>query len=212
MIHNAFFIAALVLSAGASRCEFSTHATDRAGETPAPTAAAAVAVGAPAPGFTLRDAAGKQVALSDFAGKVVVLEWINPDCPFVKRHYQAKTMSDLASRYAGKGVVWLAVNTTHYMGAEDNTKWIESNALPYPILIDATGEVGRLYGAKTTPHMYVIDQHGTLVYAGAIDDDPQGSKAEKLNYVARALDEVLAGSPVTTAQTKPYGCSVKYAN
>jgi len=170
-----------------------------------------VAVGDQAPAFTLSDTAGNQVSLADYSGKVVVLEWLNPDCPFVQRHYKAGTMKNLATKYGAQGVVWLTVNSTKYMDAAANAKFKAANDLPYPILVDQSGEVGHLYGAMTTPHMYVIDGGGNLVYIGAIDDDPRGNKdGPSTNYVSAALDEVLAGTAVTTAETKPYGCSVKY--
>jgi len=168
------------------------------------------AVGAAAPAFTLTDTSGNEVSLSDYAGQVVVLEWVNPDCPFVQRHYKAGTMKSLATKYGAQDVVWLTINSTNYMDAEANAEFKAANELPYAILIDQNGEVGHLYGAATTPHMYVIDGSGTLVYVGAIDDDPRGSSGSPTNYVAAALDEVLAGQAVTTAETKPYGCSVKY--
>jgi len=170
-----------------------------------------VSVGDMAPAFTLADSAGKEVSLSDFEGKIVVLEWLNPDCPFVQRHYNAGTMKNLAAQYAGEGVVWLTINSTNYMDAAANAKFKADNSLPYTILVDQSGDVGHLYDAKTTPHMYIIDGTGTLVYIGAIDDDPRGNKDEPaVNYVSVVLDEVLAGKSVTTAETKPYGCSVKY--
>jgi peroxiredoxin len=174
-------------------------------------AAAGVGVGDKAPNFTLEDTAGNDVSLSDYSGKVVVLEWLNPDCPFVQRHYKAGTMKKLATAYGEKGVVWLTVNSTNYMDEAANAKFKASNGLPYTILVDQSGEVGHLYDAKTTPHMYIIDGDGELVYIGAIDDDPRGTKGgSTTNYVEAALDEVLAGRAVTTAETKPYGCSVKY--
>lgn len=170
-----------------------------------------VAVGQAAPDFTLTDTAGKSVSLSDYAGEVVVLEWLNPDCPYVKRHYKAGTMKRLATTYGAEGVVWLTINTTNYMDAAANAEFKAANDLPYPILVDQSGEVGHLYGAATTPHMYIIDGDGKLVYVGAIDDDPRGDRGDgATNYVAAALDEVLAGNSVTTAETRPYGCSVKY--
>jgi peroxiredoxin len=175
-------------------------------------AASNATVGAAAPNFTLTDTAGNEMSLSDFAGKVVVLEWVNPDCPFVQRHYKAGTMKNLATTYGAEGVVWLTINSTNYMDASANAAFKTANGLPYPILVDQSGEVGHLYGAATTPHMYVIDGGGTLVYIGAIDDDPRGSSDDPKNYVAAALDEVLAGEAVATAETKPYGCSVKYKN
>lgn len=170
------------------------------------------AVGDRAPAFTLSDTAGNQVSLSDYSGKVVVLEWLNPDCPFVQRHYKAGTMKNLATKYGTQGVVWLTINSTNYMGAAANAEFRAANDLSHPILVDQSGEVGHLYGAMTTPHMYVIDGGGRLVYIGAIDDDPRGNNkgGPANNYVAAALDEVLAGKPVSTAETKPYGCSVKY--
>jgi peroxiredoxin len=170
-----------------------------------------VSVGDKAPDFTLSDTAGNQVSLSEFVGKVVVLEWLNPDCPFVQRHYKAGTMKHLATKYGKDGVIWLTINSTHYMDAKASAKFKADKDLPYTILVDQSGHVGHLYGAMTTPHMYIIDKDGTLVYAGAIDDDPRGSKGDgAMNYVAAALDEVLAGNAVTVAETKPYGCSVKY--
>jgi len=170
-----------------------------------------VTVGDQAPAFTLSDTTGHQVSLSDYSGKVVVLEWLNPDCPFVQRHYKAGTMKNLATKYGAQGVVWMTINSTKYMDAAANAKFRAANDLPYPVLVDQTGEVGHLYGAMTTPHMYVIDGGGNLVYIGAIDDDPRGNKdGPSTNYVSAALDEVLAGTAVTTAETKPYGCSVKY--
>lgn len=168
-------------------------------------------IGHAAPNFTLADSAGNKVSLSDFEGKIVVLEWLNPDCPFVQRHYKAGTMKSLATKYDGEDVVWLTINSTNYMDAAANAKFKAEYDLPYTILVDQSGEVGHLYGAKTTPHMYIIDGTGRLVYIGAIDDDPRGNKDEPaVNYVAVALDETLDGKTVTTAETKPYGCSVKY--
>lgn len=159
--------------------------------------------------FTLEDQDGKKHSLADFADKVVVLEWINPECPFVVRHYKAGTMVDLAKKYADKGVVWLAIDSTSHTAAADSKSWISAHSLPYAILQDRDGAVGHQYKAVTTPHMYVI-AGGKLVYQGAIDDDARGNKSDKVNYVAQALDEVLAGKEVSTSQTKPYGCSVKY--
>jgi peroxiredoxin len=169
-----------------------------------------VAVGDKAPDFTLSDASGSQVSLAGSNGSIRVLEWVNPDCPFVQRHYAAGTMKKLAEHYATKGVVWLAINSTSTMDAARSAAFRDSHQLPYPILVDRDGTVGHLYGAETTPHMFVIDGNGTVVYEGAIDDDPRGSKPSATNYVAAALDELLAGKPVATPETKPYGCSVKY--
>jgi peroxiredoxin len=169
-------------------------------------------IGAPAPTFTLQDQDGKSVSLGDFAGKTVVLEWTNPNCPFVQRHYKAKTMTTLANDYKDKGVVWLAINSTADQTAAAAKAWIAQNGIPYPILNDAAGTVGHEYDAKTTPEMYVINKAGTLAYAGGIDNDPEGDKgASATNYVKAALDDVLADKPVTTPKTKSYGCSVHYA-
>ena len=175
-------------------------------------AQAAITVGQPAPGFTLKDQDGAEVDLAKLRGKIVVLEWTNPDCPFAQRHAEAKTMSTLADRYRGKGVVWLGVDSTSYLDAARDRAWRSEHELPYPVLDDHKGTVGTAYGAKTTPHMFVIDGTGTVVYEGAIDDDATGDKGKQArNYVAEALDEVTAGQPVKLAETKPYGCSVKYA-
>lgn len=175
----------------------------------APLASASVTVGEMAAGFTLTDPSGNEVNLSDFDGKIRVLEWVNPECPFVKRHYKAETMKKLATQYE-EDVVWLTINSTHFMDEEDNAEFIKKHDLPYVVLADANGEVGHQYDAKTTPHMFVIGADGTLLYQGAIDDDPRGKKDEPLNYVAQALDETIAGQAVSVASTKPYGCSVKY--
>lgn len=173
-------------------------------------ATAGVQVGDTAPDFTLTDQNGQQVTLSDFAGKVVVLEWTNPECPFVKRHYKQGTMKQLAATYADQDVVWLTINSTHFMSQDDNAAFAKANGLTVPVLLDADGTVGRLYGAKTTPHMFVIDAKGVIEYEGAIDDDPRGTKNSATNYVAAALDAVTKGKKPATAETTSYGCSVKY--
>ena len=163
-----------------------------------------------APAFTLTDQNGKSHSLSDYKDKIVVLAWINPDCPFVKRHYDKGTF-DMADEYAAKGVIWLAMNSTNYFDVEKNLKFAEERGVKYPVLDDHSGTVGRLYKAKTTPHMFIIDKNGLIAYQGAIDDDPQGDKTEIVNYVRQALDQMLAGEKITMPETKPYGCSVKYA-
>lgn len=163
--------------------------------------------------FTLKDQTGKDVRLSDYAGKVVVLEWINPDCPFVQAHYKAGTMVGLARRYAEKGVVWLGVNSTNSATAAINKAFVDAHSLPYPVLDDHAGIVGRLFGAKTTPHLFVLDTKGQIAYQGAIDNAPMGKVAEgqkPVNYVDQALSELLKGVPVTLARTDSYGCSVKF--
>ena len=175
--------------------------------------AGGASLGATAPPFSLQDQDGKMVSLSDFSGKIVVLEWVNPQCPFVQRHYAAKTMITLANSYASKGVAWIAINSTNSADNAENKSWVSQNSLTYPILNDSTGQVGKAYGSKSTPDMFIIDQSGKLVYEGAIDNDPDGDKgSDRINYVAKALDEILAGKPVSTPQTKSYGCSVKYAS
>jgi peroxiredoxin len=164
--------------------------------------------------FTLPNQEGKEVKLSDFKGKIVVLEWMNYDCPFVKAEYKAGVMKQTAEKYAKQGVVWLAINSTNYANAKGDEAFIKEHQLSYPVLLDKDGKVGKLYGAKTTPNMFIIDTQGKIVYRGAIDNAPLGKKPEKeayINYVEKALDELLAGKAISTPQTKPYGCSVKYA-
>lgn len=163
--------------------------------------------------FTLNDHAGKEVRLSDYAGKIVVLEWINPECPFVQAHYKVGTMVDLAKKYADQGVVWLGINSTKTATVASNKAFVEGYSLPYPVLDDHQGTVGRLFGAKTTPHMFVLDTHGKVAYQGAIDNAPMGKtqgEAVKVNYVDQAVQELLKGVAVSIAKTEPYGCSVKY--
>ncbi len=180
-------------------------------------AQAAPELGKPAPDFTLNDQDGKPVKLSDAKGKIVVLEWYNKGCPFVKKHYGSGNMQGLQKKYGKKGVVWYSIISSKpgkegYLDqaqAKAELKTIASKA----ILNDEKGDVGRLYGAKTTPHMFVVDKKGNLVYMGGIDDTPSADAADiktSKNYVAAALDETLAGKPVKTASSAPYGCSVKY--
>jgi len=174
--------------------------------------------GQPAPAFSVTDLDGKPVNLADYKGKTVVLEWTNFGCPFVQKHYRSGNMQALQKKYAND-VVWLAVNSTN----RGSTDWTEARALaaqlkdfgaqPARYLVDEPGTVGLAYGAKTTPHMFIIDPRGTVVYNGAIDDkrstnvdDVKSSK----NYVVAALDELKAGKPVSVATTTPYGCSIKY--
>ncbi len=181
--------------------------------------ASASAPGAQAPDFAVADAAGKPVKLSDYRGRFVVLEWTNPECPFVRKHYDSKNMQGLQAEWGAQDVVWLSVNSTreghyeHKSGAEMQAWMKAQGGSPKAVLIDGRSEVGRAYAAKTTPHMFVIDPSGKVVYAGAIDDrrsaNPADAKAAK-NYVTAALTEAKAGKPVTVASTTPYGCSVKY--
>ncbi len=178
-------------------------------------AATAATVGDRAPDFTLRDLAGQSHSLEQYRGKVVVLEWMNPNCPFSARHAREKTMAHLADQHPD--VVWLGINSTRtghsdFMQAAQQMDYKRKNGIDYPVLVDATSEVGKMYGAKTTPHLFVIDEAGTLIYEGAIDDDPLGREkpAQRTNYVDLALQAHAQGKPVDPAATKPYGCSVKY--
>jgi len=170
--------------------------------------------GKKAAAFTLSDQDGKKVTLADLAGKIVVLEWFNWECPVTRRHHQAKTMIDLARKYADKGVVWLGIDSTKHHNVAAIKKWHEKHKLPYPLLDDHEGTVGRAYGARTTPHVFIVDRKGNLVYGGAIDDDPRGRKLKEgkaKNHVDAILAQLVAGKAVALTQTKPYGCSVKYA-
>ena len=182
-------------------------------------ALAAPSVGQKAPDFSATDLSGKSHKLSDFAGKYVVLEWTNPNCPFVKKHYNSANMQGLQKEFTAKGVVWLAINSTEkqhedYLAAPQLVSWLsEKVATPTAMLMDAEGQIGQLYGARTTPHMYIISPSGELVYAGGIDSIASG-RADDIktatNYVRQGLGEALAGKPISVATSKPYGCSVKY--
>jgi peroxiredoxin len=178
-------------------------------------------VGAPAPAFTATDLNGKSRSLSEFKGKYVVLEWHNQGCPFVQKHYASGNMQKLQTELTGKGATWLTIISSapgkqgFVTPDEEKTYLSEHKAKPTEVLFDPEGTVGKAYGAKTTPHMYVIDDKGVLIYAGAIDDNPSSEAADAAtakNYVRAAFDEASAGKPVTTASTAPYGCSVKYKN
>ena len=180
---------------------------------------AAATVGQPAPAFTLSDTNGKTVNLTDYKGKTVVLEWHNPECPFVKKHYDSANMQGLQSRYTKDDVVWLAVSSTE-PGHQDYKKPDVMNAIlktskasPTAYLMDESGATGKNYGAKTTPHMYVINGQGTLVYAGGIDDKRSANIADvkiAKNFVSAALDEMKAGKAISVSTSTPYGCNVKY--
>ena len=180
---------------------------------------AIAAVTASAPEFTLTDTNGKTVKLSDYRGKYVVLEWTNPECPFVRKHYDSGNMQSLQKEWGARDVVWLAINSTNQSSFEFKTEremgaWIKArDAAPRAALIDPTSATGRAYAARTTPHMFVIDPAGNVIYDGAIDDrrstNPSDAKTAN-NYVRAALTEATAGRPVTVATTVPYGCSVKY--
>lgn len=181
----------------------------------APPAFATGAVGEKAPAFALKGVDGKSYSLADFKGKTVVLEWVNPGCPFSDRHAREHTMSELAKQHGE--VVWLGINSTNPQHADflkpaAHNAWMVKNGVSYPVLYDLKGEVGKAYGARTTPHMFIVDQAGKIAYNGAIDDDPRGgkSKVERVNYVGGGLNHEKAGKNPDPALTQPYGCSVKY--
>ncbi len=202
------------------------RAQEPAAQAPTPPGAAAeapaattVAIGQPAPDFTLPDLDGKQVSLAQFKGKPVVLEWFNPGCPFVRNSHTTGSLKGLAAEQAAQGVTWLAINSggagKQGNGVEATRKGQTEYGMQHPVLLDESGSVGHLYGAERTPHMYVINAEGVLVYRGAIDNSPDGEGqspegGKLVNYVASALQAVRTGGKVEPAETKPYGCSVKY--
>lgn len=176
-------------------------------------------VGKPAPAFTAKNVKGEQISLSDYKDKIVVLEWVNFDCPFVKKHYSGKNMQKLQADYTAKEVVWLTVNSS----AEGKQGYLEASKLAEKttaegskasqIIVDADGTVGKAYDAKVTPHMMIIAKDGTLAYSGAIDSTPSTNAADieaSDKLFANALDAVIAGKEVANAKNKPYGCGVKY--
>lgn len=176
---------------------------------------AAGEVGTPAPGFQLKGVDGKTYSLAELKGKTVVLEWVNPHCPFSDRHAREKTMTELAKQHGE--VVWLGINSTNPQSGDfekpaDYQAYIQSEGIAYPVLYDGSGATGHAYGARTTPHMFIVDSQGRIAYNGAIDDDPSGrkAKAERVNYVGNGLNAERAGGKPDPASTKPYGCSVKY--
>lgn len=185
----------------------------------APETPAAAKVDQPAPAFKLVDSTGKARSLADFAGKTVVLEWTNHECPFVRKHYGAGNMQAQQRDATSKGVVWLSINSSapgnqgHVDGATAESVRSKARAVQTAYLLDPDGAVGRTYGAKTTPHMYVIDPKGVLRYAGGIDSIPSADTADiakATQYVPQVLAELAAGKPVSMKLTRPYGCSVKY--
>jgi peroxiredoxin len=198
------FLASLVLAGLAATFTGSAFAESKS----------TVAIGQPAPSFSLQDQTGKTVSLSDYAGKVVVLEWFNDGCPFVVKHYKEGHMNKLADELKAKDVVWLAINSTNSASVEHNAKVAADWNINRPVLDDKSGAVGHQYGATNTPHLYVIDKEGKLAYRGAIDSD-SSNKTEKIdgstNYVKAAVEELAAGSAVSRPETKAYGCTVKYA-
>ena len=181
--------------------------------------ALAAAAGQPAPDFTLTDTQGKTVHLSDLRGKYVVLEWTNPECPFVQRHYNSRNMPGLQKEWGARDVAWLSIdsssrNSGEFKTAAELNAWMGAHdAAQKAVLIDPDSATAKLYAAKTTPHMFVIDPRGRIVYAGAIDDRPGASAADTAkarNYVRAALNEATSGTAVDPANTTPYGCSIKY--
>jgi len=184
-------------------------------------AASAPVVGRQAPNFKLADANGRPVTLSDFRGRTVVLEWNNPGCPFVQKHYESGNMQKAQAAAARDGVVWLSINSGapgkqgHMSGAEAKAFVAKAGARPTAYLLDPRGVVGKVYEAKTTPHMYIVNKAGTLVYAGGIDDKPTKNASDitgARNHVLAALAELKAGRAVSVATSRPYGCAVKYAD
>jgi len=182
-------------------------------------AADSPAVGTNAPDFSLTDSKGKTQSVSQYKGKYVVLEWFNPECPFVKKHYGSGNMQKLQEEFTGKGIVWLTIDSNapglegHLTAEQANAKMAEWKTKQTALVLDPDGKAGRSYGAKNTPHMFVINPEGKIVYEGAIDSKASPNPADiasATNYVKVALDESLSGKTVSTANTKPYGCSVKY--
>jgi peroxiredoxin len=186
-----------------------------------PVLAGAAEVGKPAPDFALPDLDGKVHRLSDLKGRVVVLEWFNPGCPFVVNAHTKGSLVDAAGRAAKDGVVWLAVNSgapgKQGYGVEANREAARRWSISYPVLLDQAGITGKAYGATNTPHLFVIGKDGTLVYRGAVDNSPDGERGAPtggalVEYVTAALEDLKGGRPLRTAETKAYGCGVKYAN
>ena len=183
------------------------------------TSALAIKIGEPAPGFSAIDSNGKAQSLADYKGKYVVLEWHNQGCPYTKKHYESGNMQRLQKEWTAKGVVWFTVISSapgtqgFVTPGQENDYVKQMNAAPTAVLMDPQGTLGHLYGAMTTPHMYIIDPKGVLIYNGAIDDHPTSDQADiagSKNYVSAALGAALGGKPVADAATRPYGCSVKY--
>ena len=182
---------------------------------------AGVKIGSAAPEFTLTDVNGETHSLSSFEGKYVVLEWVNPDCPFVVKHYDSGNMQKLQKEWTDRGVIWLAIQTTRpdhrqfYSASQIKEYKMNNGGSATAVLMDSDGTVGRKYGARTTPHMYVIDPEGTLIYMGAIDSKASANPADiasSKNYVAMALTASKSGEDLEYSETRPYGCSIKYAN
>lgn len=169
-------------------------------------------IGEPVPNFTLQGVNGKDFKLAEFKGKIVVLEWINYECPEVNHCYASQIMTNTWKKFKDKSVVWVAIDSNHFCKdkVENIRTWIKRQKLEYPYLLDADGKVGHMFGAKKTPQMFVIGQNGVLAYSGAIDNDPQGKEQNKRNYVEEAITSLIDGSTVAMPKTKPYGCKVNF--
>ena len=185
----------------------------------ATSAGAALQVGEPAPDFTGTDTRGTSHTLSDYRGKTVILEWTNHDCPYVRKHYNSGNMQQQQQDATGQGAVWLSVISSapgkqgHVTAAQADALTAQRNAAPSAVILDESGAIGRLYGAKTTPHMYIIDAEGKLVYMGGIDSIPSSNPEDiekAVQYVPEALARMAEGQAITASVTRPYGCSVKY--
>ena len=166
-----------------------------------------LSTGEKAPGFILHDTTGRKVSLSNFHGKIVVLEWTSTECPFVKDHYKRSAMRSIFDKYTKRDVVWLAIDSSHDTNKENLTKWIRKNAIEYPILMDPSGQIGKAYGAKRTPHMFIIGKNGTIAYQGALDDGYGGNGKD---FVSPALDSLLKSEEVDVPKTGAFGCYIKY--
>ena len=184
-------------------------------------AATQARIGASAPAFTLTDSNGRSHSLADFTGKTIVLEWTSHECPFVGKHYRGNNMQALQKKWTGQGVVWLSVISSapglpgHVSPQQANKLTVDRGAAPTAVLLDPTGKVGRAYGARTTPHMYVINGEGTLAYLGGIDDQPTARLKDlkgARNFVDEALSEISQGKPVSATSSRAYGCSIKYGS
>jgi peroxiredoxin len=224
MRHRSMWLFALVLVGCSKEAPSPTPDPKAPGDSKAASAAnpaSAAEVGKPAPDFTLTDYEGKSHHLADYKGKIVVLEWFNADCPFVKASHGKGSLKGLSKRAAEKGVVWLGINSSasgkQGHGPERVAEGRKSFGFENPVLADEAGKVGHLYGATNTPHMFVIDAQGTLAYRGAIDNSPDGegdspTGGKLVNYVDAALEALVAGRAVEVKETKAYGCSVKYGS
>lgn len=199
----------IILTGGVLLATSIAVAQEKAGQDRKASAAPKARVGEAAPDFELVDCCGTKHKLSDYKDKILVLEWVNQQCPWSVKSITA--VKDIRKKYEGKNVVWLGIESTSWRKAEENHKWVADKELKYTVLMDTDGKVGRLYGAKTTPHVYIIEK-GKLVYAGALHNNQQGDKkdAEVRNYVDEALAAIVAGKAVPVAETTPWGCTVKY--